>query len=263
MNSNQTHFAYQNEVPKTTPYQKNFLEGEGLVLRKIACTVWFLLPFFVWLIALPIFMFFLGVDPTVTPLTVDDECYIEYYELIDSTWCEVYVTFEEEVDPGDISVAFYDENGYLLEKRVAPFAIDTAESNTLYSVFYVNGYVDSYEIVDTSDIQPASYGNYLGFYAFLWIWAGIRLIYVIPGIILTLCLSCKTYQYNNDSILVYAGYFKYYLKVNGVVYDQKFALMSFIPIQLECTTPSGNQIEVFIPSFTKRFSMKVNGAVYR
>lgn len=93
--------------------------------------------------------------------------------------------------------------------------------------------------------------------AFTILVAAIPFIYFIN----TLILSCKEYSYNGYEILVYSGYFKHYIKVNGEKFDELNAF-SFSLIVLSCSLPNDDYLEATISSFN-RISLKINKKLYR
>ena len=85
--------------------------------------------------------------------------------------------------------------------------------------------------------------------------------YFIPVTILlfiqSLLLCYRRYEYNEQVIEVYAGYYNHYIKVNNEKYDEHNTLATFSPIQLSCTLDSGEKIQATI-SLTNRVSLKIN-----
>jgi hypothetical protein len=78
-------------------------------------------------------------------------------------------------------------------------------------------------------------------------------------VLTSLFFSCKSYLVGEHRILVYAGRMHHYIKIDGQKHDEKNSLISFVAITLNATLETGEVIEVHIPSFTKRTSLKVNG----
>ena len=251
---------------------KTFFESTGLVLRKIANVIWFFFPIIV-IILFSILAALLAPDYSNIPPVkiVSDNCsIIDYYSSLDETTCELEITFDQTVYSGDVSIAFYDKKGNELEKLTTYMS---TENYALYGtklvsgLIWVDGKVDSYRIVDYSDIDSAEYNNDNYYYTIeiisiiIAIWMIFRGIYVIPLTISALFFSCKTYRVGEHVIVVYAGRMKHYIKIDGRKYDEKNALISFSAIKLNATMETGEQIEVYIPSFTKRISLRVNGVL--
>lgn len=258
------------------PQSRTFGESKGLILRKIANIVWFFFP--VLIVCITVLCFYLIFYNTVDKLKpleiVSDNCTItDYYKYTDETVCEIEVTFNQPVYAGSITVAFYDEDGRQTETQELPFFGTTTSAithTTLRSQYvFVEGRIDSYQILDYSDIKSIERSNYYNTitkatktcFWLLLIWIVLRSFYVIPLALTSLFFSCKTYRVGEHVIVVYAGRMKHYIKVDGRKYDEKNALISFSAIKLNATLETGEQIEVYIPSFTKRLSLRVNGVL--
>lgn len=215
------------------------------VLWSIALVLCFVIPFIIIL-----------ATPTKTAEIVDENCYlIDYYESLDQTSCEVEIICSCNVDSTYITVAFYDESGKLLATEESYFY---SSSNTLTSTFYsIDGKVDSFEIIDANvsasdDIFP-SYSVIVFF---------IVLIVVIAFFISSLMLSCKTYNYNGNKIVAYAGWYHHYIKINGEKYDEHNTLHSFSPIYLSCMLDETTIIEATVTS-SNRIALKINGKLQK
>lgn len=99
----------------------------------------------------------------------------------------------------------------------------------------------------------------------LWEWC--TLLFLIELIIVvfffgSLSLSCKTYTYKDYEIIVYAGWFHHYIKVNNEIVDEHNTLITYVPITLESTLDSGEKIFARISTFN-RISLKINDKLYR
>ncbi len=184
---------------------------------------------------------------------IDDNGYInEYYESLDETNCEIEVIFNCEVDSGYIMVAFYDSNGKLLSKENGYFY---GYDNTVSSTFFIDGKVDSYEIL-SYNISASSGMSYIIIMLFIY-----GDIFVFAFFIASLLLSYKNYEYNDNEIIVYAGWYHHYIKVNGNKIDEHNTLVSFTAIPLSCTLDDGTDIKVTI-TMTNRISLKINNQLY-
>ena len=188
---------------------------------------------------------------------VDDSGYIdEYYESLDETCCEIEVVFNCEVNSGYIWIAFYDSNAELLATENGYFY---GYGDTVSSTFFIDGKVDSYEIL-SYDITASNDD-----------WAlllSILIIVFIPVIIIcfsffigSLLLSCKRYEYNGNEIVVYAGWYHHYIKFNGKKVDEHNTLISFTAISLSCILTDGTDIKATI-TMTNRISLKINNLLY-
>lgn len=76
-----------------------------------------------------------------------------------------------------------------------------------------------------------------------------------------LSLSCKVYTYKNYQIIVYAGWFHHYIKVNEEIVDEHSTLITYVPITLETTLDSGEKIFARI-STSNRISLEINDKLY-
>ncbi len=248
--------------------QKTFFESKGLILRKIANVLWFFLPL---LVAVALMLAVAGRTPEFPPVEiVEDACYIEeYYEYSRETTCSLEITFNQNVYEGSVTVVFYDEYGWRLETLSIPLtnadyfsSYGTKMENTYFSV---EGKVDSYEIIDYSDLQSAeeeSYKDNDSLYNMAYVFIllmPLRCPYALPILITALFFNCKRYRVNGHVIIVYTGRLRHYIKVDGKKYDQKNALISFSPITLNAVLDTQERIEVYIPFFTKRMTVRADG----
>lgn len=80
--------------------------------------------------------------------------------------------------------------------------------------------------------------------------------------IVSMLLSCKTYDYCGTQIIVYAGWFKHYIKINDVKFDEHNTLVYFTPIKMSCTIDNNTFVETTI-SLTNRISTKINGRLVK
>lgn len=80
--------------------------------------------------------------------------------------------------------------------------------------------------------------------------------------IASLLLSCKVYDYNGYEIVVYAGFYHHYIKVNGRKVDEHDTVISFTAILLSCTLNDGTDMQATI-TMTNRISLKINNQLYR
>ena len=102
----------------------------------------------------------LALQPVEEATLINDKGYVtEYYEFTDMTDCEIEVTFDREVSSADIVVAFYDGNGNFLAREEGYF---TGYDNELSASFFIDGQVDSYEIVSCElSVSSNYYDNFI------------------------------------------------------------------------------------------------------
>lgn len=89
---------------------------------------------------------------------------------------------------------------------------------------------------------------------FLWLFLEFPLVWFVGA----LMLSCKEYVYKGNYIVVYAGFYNHYILVNGEKYDEHKALLSWVPIYLDCVLENGGDVNVTI-STSNRIALKING----
>lgn len=184
---------------------------------------------------------------------IDDSGYINYYyEDLDSTSCEIEVVFNCTVNSGYITVAFYDSSDKLLLEEERYFY---GYDNTLSSTFYVDGYVDSYEII-SYDVSETKKDPYIMIRLFI---IGDTIVFIF--FIASLTYAYKEYEYNGNIILVYAGEYHHYIKVNGIKTDEHNTAVSYTAIPLSCTLDDDTDIKVTI-TMSNRITLKINNKLY-
>lgn len=197
----------------------------------------------------------LALQPVEEATLINDKGYVtEYYEFTDMTDCEIEVTFDREVSSADIVVAFYDGNGNFLAREEGYF---TGYDNELSASFFIDGQVDSYEIVSCELSVSSNYYDNFIWYFIIYIFD----VFAFAFFVCALLLSCKVYEYDGKMILVYAGYYHHYLKADGVKMDEHNTLFSFTAIPLSCTLDDGTVLSATI-SMTNRISLKINDRLY-
>lgn len=87
-------------------------------------------------------------------------------------------------------------------------------------------------------------------------------IFVLAFFICALFLSYKAYDYEGKTIIVYAGFYHHYLKVDGEIMDEHNTLTSFTAIPLSCTLDDGVVLHATI-TMTNRISLKINDRLYK
>ena len=180
---------------------------------------------------------------------VDDNGYIEsYYESLDSTTCEIVLKFDKNVNGADATVSFYDADGNLLDtQRETFFGYEAIEVSR---TFYVDGKVEYYSVEDISVEMPGVSEEVI-------ITDIILLLIVLCWLLCAFMLSCKEYEYNDHHIVVYAGFVKHYIKIDGEKMDEYNTAVSFVPITMSTTLVSGEIIDATI-SLSNRISVKLN-----
>lgn len=80
--------------------------------------------------------------------------------------------------------------------------------------------------------------------------------------IASLLLSCKVYNYNGYEIIVYAGWFHNYIKVNGSIADEYNTISSWTAIILSCALDDDTELKATI-SLSNRIALKINNKLYK
>ena len=184
---------------------------------------------------------------------IDHNGYIDSYNSYsDVSTVELEITFDQEVYDGDITIAFYDKDGNLID-TVTEWFYDGLGKTLSNSYIVVDGEVGGYEILyydvtTSSSITLSIIGS------------GIMLIDVF-GLIVVLLLNCKVYYYEDKEIVVYAGIYHHYIKINGEQYDEHNTPVSFIHINLSCEDGE-DYMESIITTFN-RITLKINGKLQK
>lgn len=185
---------------------------------------------------------------------VDSNCYSSYNDYYNETDCEMDVTFNQKVESGNIRVAFYDIYDNILEVKTIYFYGYGEE--TLNNTFItVEGNVYAYDIVDYSDIT--TYKN-TSPYLYLSIGGGLVLFAFLLPLILG---SCKVYSYEQYTIIIYAGIYYHYLKINNEKVDEYNTTLYLSAISLSTTLNTGEIIQAKI-SPSNRITLKINDKLY-
>ena len=86
-------------------------------------------------------------------------------------------------------------------------------------------------------------------------------IFIFTFFIRSLLLSCKVYEYKGKDIIVYAGWFHHYIKVNEKILDEINTIMTYTHISLSCTLDDGTTVAATI-TLANRISLKINNQLY-
>lgn len=224
------------------------LEKVTLFIRKLFWTLVF--------IAVIIFDLLLFFEPTAsTAKIIKDSGSGEYYESLDSSTCEITLELDNYADTGSITVEFRDKDGKILSEEKQKIYVDILNKKASCT-FNIDGDVKYYEIVDynlgISDIMK---------YEVLGVLIFIELLTVLPIFISTILLSCKVYLYDDQKIMVYAGRYHNYIKVDGVKYDEFNTFSSRLVIYLSCTLDDGTYVDATITA-NNRITLKIDNKLY-
>lgn len=86
-------------------------------------------------------------------------------------------------------------------------------------------------------------------------------IFILAFFIGSLFLSYRVYNYNSNEIIVYAGWYHHYIKVNGEKSDEHNTVFFYVPIILSCRLNDGTELEATI-SVMNRIALKINNRLY-
>ena len=182
---------------------------------------------------------------------VNYECFIvEYYEYTEATELEVEVEFDGIVNSGEVEIDFYASNGdFLGTKDIYLFGTGKVLTGTAF----IDGKVDSFEV--------KSYYVELDLIEYIPIVLVVD-IFVFCVFIGSLMCSCKEYEYDDYHIIVYAGWYHHYIKVDGEKMDELNTCASFKVIYLSCDLEDGTFLDATITSHN-RITLKINNRLYK
>lgn len=219
-------------------------EKRFILVNKIVCLLILLLNIF-----LPIILMRTQTDLEL----LDSQVYYTFDEATGYSNCQVELTFNKKVSSGSVIIYFYDNSGNLIDTETAYFYEDgekvTDELN------YINGEISSYELSSLDFYTP--FNLFYDCAYLLWYFIAVTLTMFIGSLL----LSYKTYEFNGNTISIYAGYYNHYIKVNGEKFDEHKTLASFTPIILSCTLEDGSQLQATI-STTNRIALKINNKLF-
>lgn len=218
-------------------------EKKKLLIHRL---IWFAI--LVLGILIPILIAFI---PKNIKIVKDNGYIIDYDETTKISSCEIEITFNFEVKSGYLTVAFYDGSGqFLSEKTQWVYGYD----KTVSKIFYINGEAKSYEILEfdfSASDNPSLVIQIFGYID----------IIILVFFIYSLLLSYRKYDYSGNEIIIYAGWYHHYLKINGTKHDEHNTIISYTAITLSCKLDDGTNIEATI-SKTNRIALKINNRLY-
>lgn len=206
-------------------------------------------------------------DPVPLPeleLISHEGAILDQYEYLEECSCQISVTFNQPVSSGSALVAFYDEQNRLIESRTMTLSTDSSDRTTATGTVMVMGLVDSYEILDY-DFQPYVESTEEPEYEATLIFSIIVLLVVFfvlpptfPLWIRNFTCKCREYSVGEHRILVYAGHSHFYIKVDGIKYDEIVRFALFTTTELHTTLDDGSILDASITPTFKRIRFKVN-----
>ena len=191
------------------------------------------------------------------PQIADVASVFDYDETQNKSSCYIQITFDEEVTEGIAIVDFYNEKNNLIASETTQFF---ALGNTLSATFEVVGKVASCDVVDTINVKPAN-NDFLSTTVLIWEISSPIIAVMLLIFIRSMLLSCKVYYNDDDTVIVYAGYFYNYVSINGEKYDEHNTFVTFVPIKLSCNF-GGMHLDATISLF-HRIALKIDEKLRR
>ena len=176
-----------------------------------------------------------------------------YYSSLNESSCEIQLECNRCVDGATAKIGFY-----ATENSTYPICTKTVEMSgigkTLTAYIHdIPGNVKSFKI-DSITIQKDNIACLL-----------IVSCTCLPALLFFICallLSCNVYIYNDKKIVVYAGWYRHYILVDGEKCDEHNTFTSFTPITLSTVLDDGSEVKATI-SLTNRIALKINGKLYQ
>ena len=170
---------------------------------------------------------------------------------MEETECEIDIVFDGEVDSGTLTVEFFDpEEDSLGIYTESYYAVDSKAE----VIYFVDGMVDSYRIVDYTVYNYGEFDIGMYFAIVIVAWISFCLLLMFIG---ALMLSCKVYQFDGHQIIVYAGFCHHYIKIDDEKYDEHNTILTFSPINMSCVVGE-HHLEATV-TLTNRISLKIDG----
>ena len=174
---------------------------------------------------------------------VDESLEADYSSYSNSSFCYLELTLDNEIDSGYITIEFFDKQTNFLSVKTINV---TSYDNTVYEYFSVDGEVEYYNILDYSFNAEIPY----------WIYSIAIILFLV--FLITLLCRCKTYLYNGNVIVIYAGFKNHYIKINGKLADEFVSLLSYTPIRLSCLIDGNETLTATITITNNITSVKIN-----
>ena len=180
---------------------------------------------------------------------------IDLIDCDDDGYGYFVATFSEEVVEADIDFVFYDANEMIVERKTVHFGDKEDEPKTVLRarIPSVSSSVVAYEATRFSVSYESAYG--------IWIYVFILAdVILVACVVQSLTMSCKLYDYNGRSILVYAGWFRRYIKVNDIKVAERSTAFTYGAVNLSCMLDDGAQALATITRMNK-IDLRVNNQV--
>lgn len=171
---------------------------------------------------------------------------------------EVEIEFNVPVESCDVQISFYGKNDTLLHTETTTFFMDGDAKNSLEASFVFERSEDiyAYKIIEFSKVKLKNDAESYIIFCFI-------VIEIILFVVLLYVFSrrCRVYNYNENKIIVYAGIFHNYMKINRIKVDEYNSWITFTPIVLCCPLKDETMIQATI-SLSNRIALKVNNRLF-
>jgi len=188
--------------------------------------------------------------PLILWLTPEKD--IDIIEFEDNGSGYFVATFSEEVVDADVDVAFYDAAKNFLGIQTVHFV---GPGTVLRARINAPSKAEAYEALSYELTYESKWGTII--YVFV-----IVDIILLAAFVQSLTLSCKVYDYNGRQIIVYAGWMKRYMKVNGTKVDERSTMFTYTTINLGCVLDDGAEACASITRMN-RISLRINNMFYQ
>ena len=186
--------------------------------------------------------------------------FTEDVDLVDWEYDGNYVefTFDTEVYEGDIVFFFLDANDEILDDySTAHFGSQKSEPSNVWSVRMPAAPSNAVSYVPMLD--GCTYASKYSTWIYVFILADVILV---ACVVQSLTMSCKLYGYNGRSILVYAGWFRRYIKVNDIKVAERSTAFTYGAVNLSCMLDDGAQALATITRMNK-ISLYINNQFWQ
>ncbi len=221
----------------------DYKENLFILINRVVFGVLFLVSLF-----LLIFSFY----PFGNYKVVDDSGKIISNSTGEYSTAKITVTLNHKANDAYITIKFYGEDGKYVDDSFEHFFFNGKKTASV-DVYGVSLKAVSYSIDPAIDADNTNY-------ALLLVSVFVLLI-SLTFFLCSLMLNFKIYSVDGKEVVVYAGFYNHYIKVDGETVDEHKTLTSFVPIVLS-TTLGESKISVSI-STMNRITVKVNDKMIR
>ncbi len=228
-------------------------EKKQLIVRRVICVI-------VAIVGLVLMI--AGASPSHSLAVVDSSGFVEMGSVYSD--CKIVAYFEEEIAEAEIVVSFFDAEGNEVERKTLDYGLYEGKSATFTVMIFDE--VDSYQIIDGYALSQKGED--------MMVFGSLLFVFGLIFLASRLFIKCKVFDFEGKEIIVYAGTFFHYIKVEGHILDRYtwiLALFMWIPLvwlislflskTMSCVLDDGTKIEVEVASF-HRIKVKINDRLY-